>query len=298
MKYDFEREMTGKRCLVTGATSGHGEAVARILARNGAELTVHGRNPDKLKRVCDGIESETGKRPETLVVNFSSLADVRRGAEEFCSRDQTLDLLVNNAGMVNQGLRLTEDGFEEVFAVNYLAMYVFTLLVLEPLKQAAPSRIVNVASDAHYIASLNLEDLDQKNTYSLMGAYGRSKLAIVYFTRELARRLEGAGVTVNAVDPGPVASGIAKKGSFIAGLADVIIQLTFPKPEKAAKSCLYLCMSPEVEGTSGEYFRFMKFKEPKIDSDPEFGRKVWEKTVSMTGVDLQESSRKVMLNPV
>jgi NAD(P)-dependent dehydrogenase (short-subunit alcohol dehydrogenase family) len=296
MNYDFEQDMTGKRCLVTGATSGHGEAVARVLARNGAELTVHGRNPEKLKRVCDGIESETGKRPETLVVNFSSLSDVRRGAEEFCSRDQALDLLVNNAGMVNQGRKVTEDGFEEVFAVNYLAMYVFTLMVLEPLKRAVPSRIVNVASDAHYIASLDLEDLDQKDNYSLMGAYGRSKLAIVYFTRELARRLEGTGVTVNAVDPGPVASGIAKKGSFIAGLADGIIQLTFPKPEKAARSCLYLCMSPDVEGKSGEYFRFMKFKDPKIDFDPEYARKVWEKTADMTGVDLKVGSPEAVLS--
>jgi short-subunit dehydrogenase len=120
-----------------------------------------------------------------------------------------------------------------------------------------------------------------------MGAYGRSKLAIIYFTRELAARLKDSGVTVNAVDPGPIASGIAKKPSLLAKFADLIIQLTFPDPLKAAKTCLYLCMSPEVEDITGGYFRFMEKKEPKIDFNPEFARRLWEKTSAITGVDLK-----------
>jgi short-subunit dehydrogenase len=127
-----------------------------------------------------------------------------------------------------------------------------------------------------------------------MGAYGRSKLAIIYFTRELAERLKGTGVTVNAVDPGPIASGIAKKPSLLAKFADIIIQLTFPDPLKAAKTCLYLCMSPEVYDTTGVYFRFMEKKEPKIDFNPEFAKKLWDITSAITEIDLK---MKAVANP-
>lgn len=286
MHYEFAVNMTGKNCLITGATSGHGRAVARALAAQGAHCIIHGRNEAKLERTSYEIYRETGNRPETLVANFSSLADVRRSTGVFLKRGIELDLLVNNAGLVNQGMKLSAEGYEEVFAVNYLAMQAFTLGLLPAMKKKS-SRIVIVASDAHYIGKLNLDDLDNKSGYSLMGSYGSSKLAVVYFSLELARRLGETGITVNAVDPGPIASGIAKKPSLIAKIADAIIQLTFPSAEKAARSCLYLCMSPEVSGKTGGYFRFMKFKDPKISDDPEFGKKLWQKTVAMTGIDYQ-----------
>ena len=286
-KYDFAVDMKGKTCLVTGATNGHGEAVAKFLARKGADVIIHGRSSEKLKKISDDIYKQCGRKPEQLIINFSSMDDIRKKTAEFNKKKRKIHLLVNNAGMVNQGLKLSADGYEEVIAVNYFAMYLFTLLILDNVKSAVPSRIVNVSSDAHYIGKLDLDDIEQKKKYSLMGAYARSKLAIIYFTRELALRLKDSGVTVNAVDPGPVASGIAKKPSLLAKFADIIIQATFPDPLKAAKTCLYLCMSAEVKDITGGYFRFMEQKEPKINFNPEFARRLWEKTSAITGVDLK-----------
>jgi retinol dehydrogenase 12 len=281
---DKGTDLSGRTCLVTGATSGHGEAVAKALARMGADMILLGRSREKCERVQAEIMHDTGRAPDVILADFSSLADVRRAAGEFLSWRRPLHVLVNNAGLVNRHFRETIDGIEETFAVNYLAMFQLTLLLLDRIIESAPARIVNVSSDTHIIADINLEDVQGRGKrYGLMGAYGRSKLAIVYFTLELAKRLAGSGVTVNAVDPGPIASGIAKKNELIAKIADVVIQLTFPKPERAARTALYLASSPEVEGASGGYWRFMKKKEPKVSSDPDFGAKLWEISVSMTG---------------
>ena len=285
MKFDFTVNMTGKNCLITGATSGHGEAVARYLAAQGAHVIIHGRNSVKLEKVRQSIFNETHSMPDILTADFSSMESIRAGAQEFISRNIKLDLLVNNAGLVNKEMKLSTDGYEEVFAVNYLAMHLFTLSILDSLKKNSPSRIVIVASDAHYIGKLNLNETNGEGSYSLIGAYARSKLAVVYFTLELAEILKDTNITVNAVDPGPVASGIAKKPGIVAKIADALIQLTFPKPMKAAKSCLYLSMAPEVEGRTGGYFRFMKFKKPKVSDDPNIRKELWEKTVAITGAD-------------
>lgn len=280
-------DMRGKTCLVTGATSGHGRAVAEELARRGADLVILGRSRDKCAVVRDDIAKITGTPPDTIICDLSSLADVRRAAEDFLSWGRPLHLLVNNAGQVNQGYRETVDGYEETFAVNYLSMFTLTLLLLDRMLKSAPARIINVSSDTHIIARIDLDDvMGLSKRYGLMGAYGRSKLAIVYFTRELAARLEGSGVTVNAVDPGPIASGIAKKDSIIAKAADFIIQLTFPKPDRAARTAIHLATAPELTGESGGYWRFMKKKEPTVSIDKDFGARLWTITVGMTGEDL------------
>lgn len=278
-------DLRGKTCLVTGATSGHGEAVARALARMGADVVLLGRSAEKCKRVHDGIAAETGRKPGVLLADFSSLEQVRHAAGEFISWNRPLHVLVNNAGLINQDFRETVDGFEETFAVNYLAPYLFTNLLLDTLRKSAPARIVNVSSDTHVIAELDLTDPEGRmKRYGLMSAYGRSKLALVYFTRELSRRLDKTGVTVNAVDPGPVASGIAKKPGFLARAANAVIQLTFPKPERAARTAIFLSSSHEMEGQTGGYWRFMKKKEPRVTRDPEFGARLWEITARMTGL--------------
>ncbi|MBN1531837.1 MAG: SDR family NAD(P)-dependent oxidoreductase [Spirochaetes bacterium] len=279
-------DMSGRRCLVTGSTSGHGLAVAGALGAMGAEIVLHGPTGDAVDRARTEIESLTGRRPETLVCDFSSRRDIERGAREFLSLDRPLHLLVNNAGMVSQRRRLTVDGIEETFAVNYLAMFQFTLLVLPRLIASAPARIVNVGSDAHMIASLNPEDIDGSGKgYSFMGAYGRSKLAVAYFTRELARRLGETGVTVNAVDPGPMATSIAKKPGLLPRIADAVIQRTFPTPARAARTAIHLATSPEVEGVTGAYFRFMKMKEPKLRAGADFGPLLWKISAGITGTD-------------
>ncbi|HOD13662.1 MAG TPA: SDR family NAD(P)-dependent oxidoreductase [Spirochaetota bacterium] len=274
--------MKGKTCLVTGSTSGHGLAVAEALHAMGADIILHGPTPEDCEAVRDRFRSVAG----ILACDFSSRQEIARGAGEFLSWKRPIHVLVNNAGMVNQRRRLTVDGIEQTFAVNYLALFQFTLMVLPRLISAAPARIVNVGSDAHMISALDPDDLDGgKKRYSIMGAYGRSKLGVAYFTQELARRLDGTGVTVNAVDPGPMATGISKKPGLLPYIADAIIQLTFPSAARAARTAIHLASSHEVDGVSGKYFRFMKMKEPKLKSGPDFHSRLWEMSARITGVD-------------
>ncbi len=280
--------MKGKTALVTGATSGHGKACAAALADMGADVILLGRSREKCLAVREEISKKTGKRPEILLCDLSSRDDISRAAGEFLKTDRPIHLLMNNAGIVNQERRESLDGIEETMAVNYFAMYQLTLLLLERIKKSAPARIVNISSDTHRIVKLDPDNLEQKEKYSWMKAYSLSKLAIVYFTRELAKRLEGTGVTVNAVDPGPVASNIAGSGTgLIPKIARFFISRTFPKPERAARTALHVATSPEVEGATGRYFRFMKDREPRVDTaEPTVGRRLWEVSARKTGVDL------------
>ncbi|MBN2160533.1 MAG: SDR family NAD(P)-dependent oxidoreductase [Spirochaetes bacterium] len=274
--------LKGKTCLVTGSTSGHGLAVAEALHSMGADIIIHGPT----REACDAIRDRFPSRGRALACDFSSRKEIARAAEEFLSWKCPLHVLVNNAGMVNRRRRMTADGIEETFAVNYLAMFQFTLLLLPRLIESAPARIVNVGSDAHMIASIDPDDIDgSKKRYSFAKAYGRSKLGVAYFTQELARRLDGTGVTVNAVDPGPMATDIAKKPGLIPRIADAIIQLTFPAPARAARTAIHLASSPDVSGVSGKYFRFMKMKEPKLSSGADFHSRLWEISASLTGAD-------------
>ncbi len=274
--------MKGKTCLITGSTSGHGLAVAEALHGMGADIILHGPT----REACDSVRSRFRSLTGTVACDFSSRRDIERGAREVLSLQRPIHVLVNNAGMVSRRRALSADGVEMTFAVNYLAMFQFTLLLLPGLIKAAPARIVNVGSDAHVLSSLDPDDIDGSGkSYSAMGAYGRSKLGVAYFTEELARRLGGTGVTVNAVDPGPMATDIAKKPGLLPRVADAIIQLTFPAPARAARTAIHLASSPEVEGVSGKYFRFMKMKEPKLKSGPDFHGRLWEISASMTGAD-------------
>ncbi len=276
--------MRGKTCLVTGAASGHGEAVAKALAAAGAELFILDRNEAGSLRVRDEIAELTGRAPGIILCDLSSMGDVRRAAGEFLALGRPLHLLVNNAGMVSRVFRETVDGMEETMAVNYLSMFQLTILLLDRMRESAPARIVNVSSDAHRVVSMDPNDIEgRKGRYSIMGVYGRSKLAVAYFTLELARRLQGTDVTVNALDPGPVASNIARKEGWIPKMAHAIIQFTFPKPERAARTCLHLSMSPDVEGMTGGYWRFMRKKEPRLTGGPELGRLLWEYSEDVTG---------------
>lgn len=274
--------MKGKTCLVTGSTSGHGLAVAEALHDMGADVILHGPT----REACESVRNRFRSLAGALACDFSSRRDIARGAGEVLSWKLPIHVLVNNAGMVNRNRRLTEDGVEETFAVNYLAMFQFTLQLLPALLGAAPARIVNVGSDAHMISAIDPDDIDgSRKSYSVMGSYGRSKLGVAYFTQELARRLGGTGMTANALDPGPMASGIAKKPGLIPRIADAIIQLTFPAPARAARTAIYLASSPEVEGVTGKYFRFMKMKDPKLKSGPDFHGRLWEISARLTGAD-------------
>lgn len=278
--------MKDKTCLITGSTNGHGKALAKRLARMGAHVIIHGRDANKCLLVQKEIEDETGNKPELLICNLASQRSIKQACIEFLASGRPLHLLINNAGLVSHKRAFSDDGLELNFAVNYLAPFLLTRLLLDRIIASAPARIVNVASGAHMMSTLDLNDLEgKKKRYFIMGAYGRSKLALTYFNIELAKRLAGKGVTVNAVDPGPIASGIAKKPLLIARLADVIIQRSFPGADKAAETAFYLAVAKELEGVTGKYYRFMQPKEPKLDPrDPDFGKKLWDLTAAMIKV--------------
>ncbi|MCG8588731.1 MAG: SDR family oxidoreductase [Proteobacteria bacterium] len=281
--------LSGRVCLVTGATSGHGRAVAHALARAGADVVLLGRNAERCRDVQREIAAaNAGKTPEVLLCDLAVRADVERAASEFLASGRPLHVLVNNAGLVNLKRQETPDGTEMVFAVNYLALYDLTLRLVPRLRECAPARIVNVSSDTHRVARLDLDDLELTRGYSWLKSYGRSKLAIVYFTRELARRLEGSGVTVNAVDPGPVASGIgANNPGLLYSLAAPILKFTFPSPEKSARTAVQLCSDPEFATRTGAYFKFGRERTPKTPDEERVGPALWAESARRTGVDLE-----------
>lgn len=280
--------LDGRTALVTGATSGHGRAVAAALAGLGADVVLLGRSPEKCRAVREEIAAAGARPPEVLLCDLASRAEVDRAADEYLASGRPLHVLVDNAGLVNLRRRETADGVEATFGVNYLAHFQLTLRLLPRLRESAPARVVIVSSDTHRIARLDLDDLElARSRYGWLRAYGRSKLALVHFARELARRLEGTGVTVNAVDPGPVASGIGANnpGLAYALLAPVIRDL-FPSPEKAARTALQVAAAPAFAWRTGEYWRFGRERPPSLGRDPDTtGARLWEISARRCGVD-------------
>lgn len=282
-------DLSGRTCLVTGATNGHGRAVAHALALRGADLVLLGRSPARLAQTRQEIAHKTGRRPDLLECDLSSRDAVRSAAETFLGWERPLHVLVNNAGIVNQKRLETVDGIEMVLAVNYLAQYHLTLRLLPRLTRAAPARIVNVSSDAHrMVPRLDPGNLELRRGYNWWFAYGHSKQAVTYFTLELARRLAGTGVTVNAVDPGPVASNIAMNNrGLVVKLAGLMIRYLFPSPERAARTALWLAASPEAAGLTGGYYKYLTRREPRLDRrDPLIGPRLWEISARLTGASL------------
>ncbi|MBI5487077.1 MAG: SDR family NAD(P)-dependent oxidoreductase [Deltaproteobacteria bacterium] len=284
-------DVRDKTCLVTGATSGHGLAVARLLARRGADVVLLGRDRAKCEAVRDSIAHETARTPGVVLCDLSSRREIDRAAAEWLDLARPLHLLVANAGLVTRDRRESVDGVELTMAVNYLAAFQLTLRLLPRLTESAPARIVVVASDAHRIASLDPDDLEQRRGWWwFMGAYAKSKLALLFFQRELARRLAGTRVTVNAVDPGPVASGIADhEPGLVAPVASWLLKRVFPSPERAARTAIHLAVAPELDGVSGTYWRFMERKEPRYAPDrPDVATRLWDWSVERTGADFPE----------
>jgi len=258
--------MYGKVCLVTGATAGIGFATALALAHQGATLVGVGRNLDKCQAVTAQIRQETGNPAvEFMQADLSSQAEVRRFAEEFKGSHPCLDVLVNNVGAFFMSRRLSADGIELTWAVNYLGVCLLTELLLDTLKASTPSRVVNVSSAMHSGAQLNFDDLQGARKYSGMKAYGQSKLALLMFTYDLARRLAGTGVTVNALHPGFVASDMYRSSGGFIKLLGPVIKLMAVSPEAGAETSIFVAASPEVEGVTGKYF----VKKQAVASSPQ-----------------------------
>ena len=285
--------MDGKTCLVTGANQGIGKETALGLARMGATVVMVSRDRAKGEAALADVRSLSGSANVTLMIaDLASFESIRALAKEFLGQHERLHVLVNNAGAYNTTRTLTKDGFETTFGVNHLAYFLLTDLLLDVLKASAPSRIVSVSSTAHVGGKMNFDDLQGEQSYAGARAYGQSKLANVLFTYALARRLEGSGVTANALHPGVVRTGFGKNNGGIVGplfaLAQTIARPIFISPEQGAATTIYLASSPEVEGVTGKYFAKCKeVPSNAISYDVPTQERLWEMSESMVGAHAQ-----------
>lgn len=274
--------MDGKICLVTGATNGIGKETALALAQMGATVLITARDDTKGAAARDEIEQSSGnERVELFHADFTSLDETRRLASEVQEQHPHLHVLVNNAGAYNAQRSLTRDGFETTFGVNHLAYFLLTTLLLDQLKASAPARIVNVSSAAHARAKIDFDDLHGERKYAGMTAYGQSKLANVLFTYELARRLEGTGVTANAVHPGVVLTGFGRNSTGLAGAAFAIYGIVGRPftltPKQGAETSIYLASSPDVDGVTGKYFtKKASVETSPLSYDTDVAQRLWQ----------------------
>ncbi|MDP1828828.1 MAG: SDR family oxidoreductase [Archangium sp.] len=277
-------ELKGKTVLVTGATAGIGLETALGIAKLGAHLVIVGRNAQKTKRVCDELKATSGNQQlEFLLADLSLLSGVRTLAEEFLGRTSKLHVLINNVGAINLKREVTAEGLELTFAMNHLGPFLLTKLLLPALEKAAPSRIVNVSSDAHRSVGLDFDDLQSERSYSSFGAYARSKLMNILFTRELARRVASKRITANALHPGMVASDFINKPGAFGKVANAFVSVFGISPEKGARTSIFLAASPEVEGLTGRYFTKSKAVLPsRRAQDDEAAKRLWELSESLT----------------
>jgi NAD(P)-dependent dehydrogenase (short-subunit alcohol dehydrogenase family) len=281
--------MADKTCLVTGATAGIGRVTALELAHMGATVVVAGRDPAKCALTANDIREESGNPTvEYLVADLSSQADIRRFAEEFIERHNRLDVLVNNAGAINMSRRKTVDGIEMTFAVNHLSNFMLTNLLLDVLIASSPARVVNVASAVHQKAKIDLFDIHAPRHYSGFRAYSRSKLCNLLFTYELARRLEGTGVTANALHPGLVASDILTNNGILGRFLNMLLGIRGISVEAGALTSVYAASSPEMEGISGKYLDKKQIVRSSARSFDEVqAAALWELSASLTGIPAQ-----------
>jgi NAD(P)-dependent dehydrogenase (short-subunit alcohol dehydrogenase family) len=278
--------LAGRTCLVTGATSGIGTETALGLARAGARVLILGRDPARGERVRASLVERSGNpEVELLLADLASLAELRRLAAEIAARTRELHVLVNNAGVVNLSRTTTVDGFETTFAVNHLAGFLLTRLLLPLLERSAPARIVNVASDAHRFGPIDLDDLQSERRYRSMRVYGASKTANLLFTLELARRLEGGAVTVNALHPGAVATRLGHNNGWIGRVATGLLRPFFLTPQQGAETSLHVATAPELARVSGRYFVKKREREPAAHArDPVAAERLWQESERMVGL--------------
>jgi NAD(P)-dependent dehydrogenase (short-subunit alcohol dehydrogenase family) len=282
-------DLEGKTVVLTGGASGIGAKAAARLAALGASLILVGRNRARGEAMPRSLRSlqRGGAEPRILYGDLSLQREVRRVAGEIAALAPRIDVLVNNAGAIFDEYRETEEGLERTFALNHMGYFLLTGLLLGQLRAAAPSRIVVVASEAHRGAKLDFADLQTRRAFRAWRAYRRSKLANILFTRELARRLEGSGVTANALHPGFVASGFGDNNRLLfsagLGLAKRLLAIT---PEAAAETIVDLASGPAGAAGSGEYYVSRRRAVPSAAArDDEAARRLWEESARLAGLD-------------
>jgi len=277
--------MKGKTIVATGATSGIGEAAVLELAGMGARIVFVARDEARAEATMAKLEAKApGLGHRVILANLSSMAETRKAGAAIAASEPRIDVLINNAGALFSDRRVTPEGLELTFALNHMAYFVLTEALRDKLVASAPARIVSTSSTAHNGASLDFNDLQSAKSYSGLKVYGRSKLANILFTRELARRLAGTGVTANCFHPGVVAT---RFGSSSGGFASLVIPLLRPffiSPEKGGDTLVYLASAPDAAKTTGAYFVKRKIVEPSAAArDDQAAKRLWEASEALAG---------------
>jgi retinol dehydrogenase-13 len=279
--------MDGRLCIITGATSGVGYQAAKQLARGGAKLVIVCRNAQKANHVASELGTAYGVSVDVLVADFSSLNEVRETAEVILQHYPHIDVLVNNVGLHNTRRILTEDGHEMVFCVNHLASFLLTRLLLRRLIESAPARIIQVNSQGHRFGGLDINDLTwERRHYRGLQGYGASKVAQLLTVWELADKLEGSGVTINAIHPGEVRTNIGmNNGRLYRWYQRYLIRWVLKDADISGKAIYYLAAAPEMVNVSGKYFNQTIEEKPAPHAlDRSLGKRVWAISEELTGL--------------
>ncbi len=277
--------MEGRVCVVTGGNAGIGRATALGLARLGATVAIIGRSRERGETAAAEIRRETGNLDVSfLLADLADQAAIRRVAAEIEEMFERLDVLINNAAVTPQSRMLSPEGIEMQLAVNHLAPFLLTNLLLDLLRRSGPARIVNVSSEAHRRGRIDFDDLQSERRYRPMSVYAMTKLANILFTRELAERLAGTDVTANALHPGVISTKLLE--SFIPHPFRFLSRPFFGTPETGARTSIYLATSPEVAGVRGRYFVDCREKAPSPAAhDREAQKRLWEESMRLTHLD-------------
>ena len=279
-------DVKNKNILITGATSGIGKSAALKLAEMKANIFFVARNKDKAENLIEEIKELTGNKAHYFIADLSSLKNIENVATEFKLMDIPLHVLLNNAGLINKKRKETIDGYEEVFAINHLAYFLLTVLLVDKLKEANGSRIVNVSSGAHaFVKGFNFDDVNSLKEYKPFKVYGYSKLANILFTKKLATILENKNITVNCLHPGVVGTSFGQNNGSLQRYLFFLAKPFMRSSEKGAETSIYLCSSQNISDTSGQYFYNCKIaKTTKWAQSKEDADRLWDLSKELTGV--------------